>query len=178
MSKSFDQSRKEWASQTTDDIAALLQSYYDVESRQVVSVENQQSGRYSRTELTPTSLLDYAGVDWMVSTEQATHTLAERVTRGQNVTIRTDNGTDRPSESEAIPSAIRNGGLYPTRFVFVRRDGQDVAGAWLLDTKRLFEAIQTSVEPCKYINNDDGTKGRAYRLGDLALEGVVVDSLL
>jgi len=174
----FDQSRKDWASSLTDRLRSLLADHYGVDERYVVSAESETEGAYSTATLDTHQLIDYAGVDWLVQTEKCVIPVGERVRKpGYDFTLRTDNANSQPCESEQIPAAIRSGGLYPTHYLFARK-GDDLEGAWLLDTSELMMQYQYgSLEPNGSHDNGDGTKCVFFALGDLVMADVVIEVL-
>ena len=175
----FDQSRKDWASSLTDTLRTLLADHYGVAERYIVSAESETDGAYSSATLDTSQLIDYAGVDWLVQTDSCVIPVGERVRKpGYDFTLRTDNANSQPCESEQIPAAIRSGGLYPTHYLFARRDADGLTGAWLLDTSELMMQYQYgALEPNGSHDNGDGTKCVFFALGDLVMADVVIEVL-
>lgn len=174
----FDQNRKEWADALKPKLRGLLAEHYDVQRRCVVSAENTVDGEYDSSSLDAIQLMDYAGVDWVVQTDDMILTVGERVRKsGGSFTLRSDNANSKPCERDLLPTAVRNGGLYPNHFLFVRRNGFSYERAYLLDTEKMVRGIESEDIPLVASGrNDDGTAWEAYDLPDIVLQGCVINS--
>jgi len=93
MSQSFQQSRKEAAFGLKDHIADLLQEFYSVDARQVINVEQPDSGRYNTEKLATLTTLDFNGIDWLVDTAETCFGVGERIRTGdRDFSLRVHNG--------------------------------------------------------------------------------------
>lgn len=174
----FDQNRKEWADALKPELQRLLADHYNVKQRFVVSAENTVDGEYQSQSLNAVQLMDYAGIDWVVQTDEMILTVGERVRKsGGSFTLRSDNANSKPCERDLLPTSIENGGLYPNHFLFVRRDGFTYERVYLLDTESVIKGIESGDIPLAASGqNSDGTAWEAYDLADIVLQGCVINS--
>lgn len=174
----FDQNRKEWADTLKGKAQQMLQEYYSVPERQIVSNENETDGEYDSSTLDSTQILDYGGVDWLVQTDSRIIPVGERVRKnGGEFSIRTDNANSKPCEVELIPNAIKNGGLYPHHYLYIQRDGFTFDKAWLMDTRLLMGNIDIGNIRVKYSGkNDDGTAYKIFNNQDIMDSGCVLET--
>jgi hypothetical protein len=174
----FDQNRKEWADTLKGKARQMLEDYYAVPKRQVVSNETQKSGEYNSSTLDSTQILDYGGVDWLVQTDDRIIPVGERVRKnGGEFSIRTDNANSKPCEIQLIPNALKDGGLFPLHYLYIQRNGFGFNKAWLMDTRTLIANIEMGAISVKYSGeNDDGTAYKIYNNKDIMNSGCVLET--
>ncbi|WP_066418889.1 hypothetical protein [Halorubrum aethiopicum] len=179
----FDQDRKDAAGGVASDVRARLREWYGVADASLVSVETAKGGAYETGgEYDPVTFLDYAGVDWLVDTNNAILPVGERIR--PNVAGRRDfswrvaNGCTTPCESDRVPAGIDESGLFPRDMVFGLRDEADdhLIRAWLIDV----EAFRTAVDDGRLTGErharDDGTAAVYYPVADLVRVGCIRES--
>jgi hypothetical protein len=166
---SFEQSRKEQA-QHTETIVQILGSYYNVDEERVVCVETQQDGKYSGR--TPTQLLDYIGIDWLIDKQPGLVGVWQRVAdveSGMRLSLRVDNGTAEPAEKEMIDAGFSTG-IAPRDMLFAHQENGEITRYWICDTAATIDIAERHGE---LIRNDDGTAGLFVSIGTVAEKGAV-----
>ena len=173
--KSFQQHRKESTLGLKDRIRGLLQEFYSVDKRQVVNVEQPDSGRYDTAELDTLTTLDFNGIDWLVDTAETCFGVGERIRTGdRDFSLRVHNG-HRKSEHTRIPKARLLGGIYPRHYLVARRKGQELQSAYLVDMDELTDAIADGRLDGRRVSFDDGTTTDFYDFRDLAFYDCIVE---
>jgi len=110
----FDQQRKDAAGSVASDVRARLREWYGVDNAALVSVESAKDGAYETGgEYDPITFLDYAGVDWLVDTNDAILPVGERIRPNiagrRDFSWRVANGCSTPCESDRVPAGIEDG---------------------------------------------------------------------
>ena len=177
----FDQHRKDAAGTVASDVRARLREWYGVGDASIVSVETAKAGAYDTGgEYDPVTFLDYAGVDWLVDTDDAILPIGERVRPNvagrRDFSWRVENGCSTPCESDRVPAGIDNSGLFPRDIVFGLRDGDRLNRAWLIDVEAFRGAVDAGELVGERHDRDDGTAAVYYPVGDLVRAGCVRDS--
>jgi hypothetical protein len=174
--RSFDQSRKGATTVCNPQIRSLLSDWYGVPEDDLVHVEGAKDGEYAPGVNDVVDRLDYCGVDWLVPKDGKLIPVGERLRTGErgewrDMTLRTRNGTDNPSEGQTIPEAIEGSGVYPRDYVLAVREQWDVHRAVLLDTAAVIERAESPTVKTGHASNDDGSAYRWFRLPDLLMQG-------
>lgn len=177
----FDQHRKDAAESVASDVRARLREWYGVADASIVSVETAKAGAYETGgEYDPITFLDYAGVDWLVDTNDAILPVGERVRPNvagrRDFSWRVENGCSTPCESDRVPAGIDESGLFPRDIVFGLRDGDRLNRAWLIDVEAFREAVDADPLVGERHNRDDGTAAVYYPVGDLVTAGCIRES--
>jgi len=176
MSKSFNQSRKDYATRFKETIHDLLDDHY---TGTVVNVERAGNGEYDG-ELDALQLLDYAGIDWLVDSPNGLVPVGERVKRNgeTDFSLRVDNGTRHPSEREKIPTAIQTGAIHPQDYLVVATEDESIELAYLLDVPKAIAKIEAGEINTTRASFDDGTVSEFYTYADLCLHDCVTEVLV
>lgn len=169
----FKQSRKVNAAHTEPVIRRVLASYYDVDESQVVCVESEADGRHDPDTLDSGMLLDYAGIDWLISDPPRVIPVAQRVRpTGDEIdfSIRVRN--------EAAPACERDymaqSPLAPSLIVFARADGADVSGVWLIDPVAVLSTLENHPDAVETHDSGDGTTAAYLSVDQLRRRGCIV----
>jgi len=174
--KSFDQNRKEATAVCNPQIRSLLGEWYGVPEDCILHVEAAKDGEYDSGMNDLVDRLDYRGVDWIVPKDGKLIPVGERLRTGERgewawMTLRTDNGTTKPSEGQTIPAAIDGYGIYPRDYVLGVRENWDVHAAVLWDTAAVIDAADSPAVESGHETNDDGSGYRWFRTPDLLMQG-------
>jgi len=173
--ESFQQERKESTVGLKSRISGLLQEFYNVDERQVVNVEQPDSGRYDTDKLDTLTTLDFNGIDWLVDTPDACFGVGERLRTGdRDFSLRVHNG-HRPSEYERIPKARLVGGIHPRHYILAQHDNQRLESAYLVDMHALMDAIKDDTLTGRRWTDNDGTVTEFFDFSALYLHDCILE---
>lgn len=162
----FDQTRKEWATSTPDELATQCYcDYYDVPEEDVYSLEGLVENEHVTTEgYQVHQILDYAGIDTVVDCGTRIITVAQRwrpnSSRRVDFNLRVDNGVeDRHAEHTKWTTAHAEHGFYPSVCAFGVFDSLIDAFCefHLIDTASLLEALAAGAIEGEEHPSGDGT---------------------
>jgi hypothetical protein len=160
----FDQSRKASAEPCSPQVREHLSDWYGVDKSHIIYVESIKDGKYDAGVNDLVDRLDYKGIDWLVPRDGILIPVGQRLLKASRgnwryMTLRSDNGTENPSEVPTIPKAIDQGGIYPADYYLGIREQWDVHRAILFDTAELVRAGASSrVKAGVKINDEDDTE--------------------
>jgi len=169
----FRQHRKADAAHCEPTIRRVLASHFDVDPEAVVCVEAESEGRHDPDTLDSGMLLDYAGIDWLISDPPRVIPVAQRVRpTGDEVdfSIRVRN--------EAAPACERDymaqSPLASSLIVFARADGADVSGVWLIDPVAVLSTLENHPDAVETHDSGDGTTAEYLTIDQLRQNGCIV----
>lgn len=178
----FSQDRKEMAAKLDEELPTYINDEFGVPHEDIHHVDSLNGERYERSDaFRLAEVLDFTGIDRIVDEKDRVFGVGCRVRPNKpnrtDFSIRCDNGVDGiGSEHDNILNAVKNGGIYPTYYLYgIYNDSMEFDKVHLIEIRRMmYDVISGALEPTATNTVNEGkATAHFYDMGTLDDHGFV-----